>query len=62
MLERGPYLFGERPTAADIVVHAFLNRLEHSRRYPIPDDLVRANAWYGRLKTLAGRRDGKMEI
>lgn len=62
MLERGPYLFGEKPTAADIAVHAFLNRLEAARRHPIPQDLVRAASWYGRLKAAVGKQPGKVEI
>ena len=27
ILERGPFLFGERPTVADVAAHAFLKRL-----------------------------------
>lgn len=62
MLERGPFLFGDIPTAADIAAHAFLNRLELSGHDPIPEDLVRSRAWYRRLKVACGRRTGAVEI
>jgi glutathione S-transferase len=53
MLERGPFLFGDRPTIADIGFHAYLNRLDGTRGLTIPDDLVRVAGWYRRVGSAA---------
>ncbi len=53
MLERGPFLFGDRPTLADIVAHAFLNRLHRIGGRAIPESFVRVAAWYHRVETAA---------
>lgn len=50
ILERGPFLFGERPTVADVAFHAFLNRLHHFGGRPVPDSLLRASSWYHRVE------------
>lgn len=59
MLERGPFLFGERPTIADIGMHAHLNRLDHVRGLTIPDDLVRVSGWYYRVQSMGNPERAK---
>jgi glutathione S-transferase len=49
VLERGPFLFGERPTVADVAAHAFLNRLPEDERAPLFSELDRAGGWYERV-------------
>jgi glutathione S-transferase len=58
VLERGPFLFGERPTVADVAAHAFLNRLPDGERAPLLAELDRAAGWYERVAGAAasGRR------
>jgi glutathione S-transferase len=55
ILERGPFLFGERPTVADVAAHAFLNRLPRGERDTITVDYPRVNGWYSRVLEAAGR-------
>jgi glutathione S-transferase len=56
ILERGPFLFGERPTVADVATHAFLNRLPESERTPLLTGLDRATGWYERVAQAAESR------
>jgi glutathione S-transferase len=49
ILERGPFLFGERPTVADVAAHAFLNRLPEDERDPLVSRLARVSGWYERV-------------
>jgi glutathione S-transferase len=53
ILERGPFLFGERPTVADVAAHAFLNRLPEKERDPLLSELDRAGGWYERVAAAA---------
>jgi glutathione S-transferase len=53
ILERGPFLFGERATVADVAAHAFLNRLPEGERAPLFVDLDRASGWYARVAQAA---------
>jgi glutathione S-transferase len=53
VLERGPFLFGERPTVADVAAHAFLNRLPDAERAPLLAELDRAAGWYERVAETA---------
>jgi glutathione S-transferase len=55
ILERGPFLFGERPTVADVAVHAFLNRLPRGERDTMTIDLPRVTGWFKRVQQAAGR-------
>ena len=56
VLGRGPYLFGDEPTLADICAHAWLRRLEAATARPLPERLVRARAWLDRLEAVEGPR------
>jgi glutathione S-transferase len=56
ILERGPFIFGERPTVADVAAHAFLNRLPEGERTPLLAELDRATGWYERVAQAAGPR------
>jgi glutathione S-transferase len=49
ILERGPYLFGDHPTVADIATHAFLNRLPNEEIVPMIGDYPRLTGWYDRM-------------
>jgi glutathione S-transferase len=49
ILERGPYLFGDHPTVADIATHAFLNRLPTEEVVPMIGDYPRLTGWYDRM-------------
>ncbi len=53
ILERGPFLFGERPTVADVAAHAFLNRLPEEERAPLVSQLARVSGWYRRVAEAA---------
>jgi glutathione S-transferase len=53
ILERGPFLFGERPTVADVAAHAFLNRLPEDERNPLVSQLARVAGWYERVAEAA---------
>jgi glutathione S-transferase len=53
ILERGPFLFGERPTVADVAAHAFLNRLPEGELAPLLAELDRAAGWYERVAEAA---------
>jgi glutathione S-transferase len=53
ILERGPFLFGERATVADVAAHAFLNRLPEDERVPLLAKLDRASGWYQRVAQAA---------
>lgn len=53
ILERGPFLFGERPTVADVSEHAFINRLQRGTGWKVPDPLVRVGAWFDRVAKAA---------
>lgn len=55
ILERGPFLFGERPTVADVAAHAFLNRLPRGERDTVTVDYPRVSGWYDRVLQAAGR-------
>jgi glutathione S-transferase len=55
ILERGPFLFGERPTVADVAAHAFLNRLPRGERDTVTVDFPRVCGWYERVLKAAGR-------
>jgi glutathione S-transferase len=55
ILERGPFLFGERPTVADVAAHAFLNRLPRGERDTVTVDYPRVCGWYERVLSAAGR-------
>ncbi len=50
LLDRGPYLFGDRPTVADVAVFACVSRLGRARAEPVPRALVRTAAWYRRFE------------
>jgi glutathione S-transferase len=49
ILERGPYLFGDHPTVADIATHAFLNRLAEDEVAPLIAEYPRLTGWYERM-------------
>lgn len=49
ILERGPYLFGDHPTVADIATHAFLNRLPTEEVVPLIGEYPRLTGWYDRM-------------
>jgi len=49
ILERGPYLFGDHPTVADIATHAFLNRLPTEEVVPMIGEFPRLTGWYDRM-------------
>jgi len=49
ILERGPYLFGDHPTVADIATHAFLNRLPAEEVVPLIGEYPRLTGWYDRM-------------
>ena len=53
ILERGPFLFGERPTVADVAVHAFISRLPEHQRAAVFEGFVRASHWYDRVLAAA---------
>ena len=53
LLERGPYLFGDHPTLADICTHAFLSQLPRFGGRPLPDSFLRVSSWYKRVKHAA---------
>lgn len=53
ILERGPFLFGERATVADVAAHAFLNRLPKAELEPLIAKFVRASGWYERFAETA---------
>ncbi len=57
LLDRGPFLFGDRPTVADITVHAYLSRLPRGEggAPPIPAARSRVVAWYRHVEDAAGR-------
>jgi len=55
ILERGPFLFGECPTVADVAVHAFLNRLPRGERDTVTIDFPRVGGWFKRVQQVAGR-------
>jgi glutathione S-transferase len=55
ILERGPFLFGERPTVADVAAHAFLNRLPRGERDTVTVDSPRVCGWFERVLQAAGR-------
>ena len=55
ILERGPFLFGEHPTVADVAVHAFLNRLPRGERDTVTIDYPRVCGWFKRVQQAAGR-------
>jgi glutathione S-transferase len=57
ILERGPYLFGDHPTVADIATHAFLNRLPTEEVVPMIGEFPRLTGWYDRMLEKA-RNDG----
>ena len=54
ILERGPFLFGERPTVADVAAHAFLNRLPRGERDTVIVDYPRVSGWFDRVLEAAG--------
>jgi glutathione S-transferase len=54
ILERGPFLFGERPTVADVAAHAFLNRLPRGERDTVIVDYPRVSGWFDRVLDAAG--------
>jgi len=49
ILERGPYLFGDHPTVADIATHAFLNRLPTEEVVSLIGEYPRLTGWYDRM-------------
>ena len=49
ILERGPYLFGDHATVADIATHAFLNRLPTEEVVPLIGEYPRLTGWYDRM-------------
>ena len=49
ILERGPYLFGDHPTVADVATHAFLNRLPTEESVPLIGEYPRLTGWYDRM-------------
>lgn len=56
ILERGPFLFGERPTVADVAAHAFLNRLPLGERDTVIVDYPRVSGWFDRVLEAAGMK------
>jgi len=55
VLERGPFLFGDHPTVADVAVHAMLNRLSEDEVQRILTDHAWLARWYGLVLQAAGR-------
>jgi glutathione S-transferase len=55
ILERGPFLFGDHATVADIAVHAYLNRLPAAERERAIAGYPRVAGWYLRVLRAAGR-------
>jgi glutathione S-transferase len=55
VLEGRPFLFGDRPTIADVAHHAYLNRLAWSTDWEVPESLPRVRGWYERVNVAAGR-------
>lgn len=53
LLERGPYLFGDRPTVADICIYAFLSQLPRFANRSLPDSFLRVSCWYDRVEKAA---------
>ena len=49
ILERGPYLFGDHATVADVATHAFLNRVPADEVVPLIGDYPRLTGWYDRM-------------
>jgi glutathione S-transferase len=56
LLERGPYLFGPRPTVADIAIHAFLGLLPPRFGTAWAADSPRIAAWFERVATATAPR------
>jgi len=56
ILERGPYLFGDHATVADVAAHAFLNRLPVEEVLPLIGEYPRLTGWYDRVLEAADRR------
>jgi glutathione S-transferase len=59
ILERGPYLFGDHPTVADVAMHAFLNRLPSEEVAPLIGDYPRLTGWFDRMLEQARRGGGE---
>ena len=55
VLEGRAFLFGDRPTLADLVHHAYLNRLAWSTDWKVPGSQPRVCGWYDRVNVAAGR-------
>ena len=55
VLEGRAFLFGDRPTIADLAHHAYLNRLAWSTDWEVPESLPRVRGWYARVNVAAGR-------
>lgn len=53
LLERGPFLFGERPSLADACFHAFLNRMPAADRDRAIEGWPRVRGWYDRVVSAA---------
>jgi glutathione S-transferase len=53
LLERGEFLFGSRPTLADVAMHAYLNRLPRLADIRLPAEALRVAAWYERMEKAA---------
>ena len=55
VLEGRPFLFGDRPTLADLAHHAYLNRLAWSTDWEVPASQPRVRGWFERVEVAAGR-------
>jgi glutathione S-transferase len=55
VLEGRPFLFGERPTLADVAHHAYFNRLAWSTDWEVPESHPRVRGWFERVEVAAGR-------
>jgi glutathione S-transferase len=55
VLEGRPFLFGDRPTLADLAHHAYLNRLASSTDWEVPASQPRVRGWFERVEVAAGR-------
>jgi glutathione S-transferase len=56
ILGRGPFLFGDHPTVADVATHAQLNRLPDEAGFRVVEEFPRLSGWYERVMSSAGRR------
>ncbi len=55
ILERGPFLFGDHATVADVAMHAYLNRAPAEEVVPLIGEYPRLTGWYDRVLEAAAR-------